>query len=84
MRMTADNEDILSRYRLHSHMMHFLIRLSAGSTIMGKKWWEKSYVRKKGEKEKLTERKEVMAKWGKRSEGNNGKANKRNKVQEKK
>jgi len=35
-------------------------------------------------KEKLTERKEVMAKWGKRSEGNNGKANKRNKVQEKK
>jgi hypothetical protein len=35
-------------------------------------------------KEKLTEEKEVMAKWGKRSEGNNGEANKRNKVQEKK
>ena len=65
-------------------MMHFLIRLSAGCTIMEKMMWEKSYVPKKKDKEKLTERKDAMGKWGKRSEGNNGKANKRNKVQEKK
>jgi len=38
----------------------------------------------KKDKEKLTEREEVMAKWGKRSEWNNGKVNKRNKVHEKK
>jgi hypothetical protein len=41
-------------------------------------------VQKKNGKEELTEKKKVMEKWGKRSEGNNGKANKRNKVQEKK
>jgi hypothetical protein len=40
--------------------------------------------KKEKDKEKWNERKEVMAKWGKRSEGNNGIANKRNKVQEKK
>jgi hypothetical protein len=36
------------------------------------------------DKEELTRRKEMMEKWGKRSERNNGKANKITKVQEKK
>jgi polysaccharide pyruvyl transferase WcaK-like protein len=40
--------------------------------------------KKRKDKEKWTARKEVMEKWGKRSERNNGKANKRNKAQEKK
>jgi hypothetical protein len=65
MRMKEDKEEVLSRYRLQFHMMHFLIRLSAGTTIMEKILWEKSYVQKKEkDKEKLTEKKEVMAKWG--------------------
>jgi hypothetical protein len=43
----------------------------------GKLLWEKSYVQKKIDKEKWTGRKKVMEKWGKRSERNNGKTNKR-------
>ena len=50
---------------------------------MGKYSEENSYIQKKKYKENLAERKEVLAKWCKRSEKNNGKANKRNKVQDK-
>jgi len=65
MPMKEDKEEVLSRYRLQFHMKHFLIRLSAGTAIMEKILWEKSYVQKKEkDKEKLTEKKEVMAKWG--------------------
>jgi hypothetical protein len=82
--MKEDNEEVLSRYRLQFHMMHFLIRLSACSSIMKKYCGRNRMCKRKKDKEKLTEKKKVMEKWGKRSEGNNGEANKRNNVQEKK
>jgi len=65
-------------------MMHFLIRPSAGSAIMEIYCGRNRMWKNIKDKEKLSERKELITKWGKRSEGNNGKANKRNKVQEKK
>jgi len=85
MRMKADNEEILSRYRLQFHMMHFLIRLSAGSAIM-EKYCGRNRMCKRKKRQRKIDWKEGSdgKKGGKRSEGNNGKANKRNKVQEKK